>query len=235
LLLTPNALVRRFFRLTDRNDDVFPVGPAQGVITGGSFERLMIIGDRSAVGLGVHDHADGIGGQFAQHLATVRGGGIEWSAIELPRGRLGDAPALVTDLSAVIVTDVVVLMVGITDVLRLTSRGTWRTSLDDTLTKLDELLQNDAFIVVALVPPLEHLGGLSHLARFVAGSRARGFNRITREIVAAKPRSIAVAFPASLTPQLWQPWAQQRAYGTIYSRWAAALGDAVLALRRPVA
>jgi hypothetical protein len=235
LLLTPNALVRRFFRLTDQAPDVFPVGPAGGVLAGGSFERIMIIGDRSAVGLGVHDHADGIGGQFAQHLATARGGGIEWSGIRLPRGRIEDAPTFVAELSAVIVTDVVVLMVGITDVLRLTSRGTWRTSLDETLRKLDELLQNDAFIIVALVPPLEHLGGLSRLARIVAGSRASGFNRITREIVAARPRSIAVDFPAALNAQLWQPWAQQRAYATIYSRWAGALADAVLALRRPVA
>ncbi|CAN5401829.1 hypothetical protein BH09ACT1_BH09ACT1_20990 [soil metagenome] len=235
LLLTPNALVRRFFRLVDQNPDVFPAGPARGVIPGGSFERVMIIGDRSAVGLGVSDHADGIGGQLAQHLATARDGGIEWSAFQLPRGRIEDAPTFVAEHSAVIVTDVVVLMVGITDVLRLTSRGTWRTSLDDTLTKLDQLLQNDAFIIVALVPPLEHLGGLSRLARLAAGSRARGINRITRELVAAKPRSIAVDFPAALNARLWEPWAQQRAHGAIYARWAAALAGALLALRRPVA
>lgn len=235
MLFTPNAVVERFFRLTDQSEDVFPVGPAQGVVAGRSFERILVIGDRSAVGLGVHNHHEGIGGQFAQHLATARDGGVEWSAMRLPRGRIEDAPALVTELSAVIVTDVVVLMLGITDVLRLTSAGTWRAALDETLTKLDELLQNDAFIIVALVPPLEHLGGLSRVARIAAGNRARGFNRKTIELVAAKPRSIAVAFPAALNARLWEPWSRQTAYAEIYARWAAALAEAVLALRRPVA
>lgn len=194
----------------------------------------MVIGEGSAVGLGVLTHAESIGGQLAEQLALANLGGIEWSALRLPRGRLQDAPAAIDDLPAVIVTDVVVLMIGITDALRLTSHGTWRAALADTLSRLDHLLQNDAYILVAHIPPLEHLGGLSRLARIVAGSRARGLNRITRAVVGAKPRSIAVAFPAALNAQLWQPWSHQRAYADIYVRWSAALVAAVLARRRPV-
>ena len=97
-------------------------GTRQG---GGNSIRLLVLGESTGVGVGVTDQCDGLGVRVAEELARRTQARVEWHVV----GRTGATVAEVTssllhDLPGDL--DLVVVVFGANDTLRLRSRRAWR-------------------------------------------------------------------------------------------------------------
>lgn len=234
LRLAANAvhLVEFFFRRADRSGDIYPTDAPYGQVPGVDPDRIMVIGERGEISLGVVTHELSIAGYIAREHHQRTGRGCAWSVATLPGDSIDDGRALVTAHAAEIArTDVVIVLVGIIDCLTLTSAARWHRGLDEMLTALFDELPLDAHVAVAEIPPLGNAGSLSRAARLAAGYRSTLLNHRTRKLVRAHPRATAVPFPPELTDRLWVPQSQQERYTRTYALWSRSLMAACLEAR----
>jgi hypothetical protein len=223
------GFVEFFFRRTDGTGDIFPDDAPFGAVDGPDPERVLVLGESNAVGLGVTSHQLGMAGHFARLLAARTRRGIAWSAIAVPSSRLHSVRKTVeTQRELLTHTDVVVLLIGISDTLALTSTRSWTKYMGLTLDLLVDSVPSDATVLITLIPPMDNAGSISRGARFAAGLQARRFNRITRRLVSQRERCRTVPFPESLRQELWVPESREVPYVGMYSAWGAAAVSALL-------
>jgi hypothetical protein len=222
------AFVEFFFRRQDASGDIYPDDAGRGIVDGPAFDRIVIVGEGTAIGLGVSINALAMGAQLARKLSHATGKGVHWTSIGLDKYRLGSAPALIRDTPSIATVDLVIVMAGITDTLLLTSRRRWERAVEDTLAELDGVLSRDAVIVFAEIPPMDNAGSISRAARAASGHHAAALNKITRRLVFARKRVLSVAFPRSLREELWLPESRESPYANMYAIWANALVTAIL-------
>ena len=208
-------------------DDLYPFDVPSGVIPGPDPDRVVVLGEATAIGYGVLTHELGLAGQFARRLARSTGRGVEWSAHGIRDSRLRHAPELIAAISATLEhTDYVVLMAGIVDTLSLTTRAAWRRDLAATLDALLMHLPMDARVVIAEAPPLGRAAIISPLERLASTSQVRALNGVSRSVVADRPRCETVAFPDDLHQEMWSTRPLPASYAAMYGKWAAALAQA---------
>jgi hypothetical protein len=215
-------------RRRDRSGDIYPVDESAGRVPGPSPERVIVIGEATAVGYGVLTHELGMAAQFARQLSVSSGRGVDWSSTALPDNMIGSAPALVREMAAQIATaDVVIVVVGIVDTLSLTTSTAWGRHLAETLDELISHARPGAHILVPEIPPLSSAGAIPPLVRWASSHQARLLNSVSASVVALRPRVRTVGFPAGLDNQLWKTETCPAAYRTLYAAWAAAILDVV--------
>lgn len=199
---------------------VFPRDAGSGVVPGDDPQRIIVIGEATAVGFGVLSHELGMAGHFARQLARRTAHGVEWSTAPFADLTIHTAADTVCHPSRFADIDVVLLMIGVGDSIRLTPQRAWRRLLTEALDTLEEALPADARVLVAEVPPLRESGGLPEPWRAVAARHGRLLNRITAEVLAGRPRVAAVAFPRESVIHLGDPDSAQAS--RVYSTWARA-------------
>lgn len=217
------------FRRADASGDIYPEDSPSGSVLGPDPDRILFLGERGQMTLGVRTHALSLPAFLARQLAKRTQRGVTWSITDLPQSRLQHAPRIIETLEPKLRSvDVVVILVGITDTLRATSAAAWQEHLQGTLQALNGRLSKDARILVADIPPLDNAGSLSRPARVAAGIHGRTLNRRSRAVLADCPRSTAVPFPEELTESLWLPESVENRYTHTYRVWGAHLADAVV-------
>lgn len=230
--------VRKTFRLATFLDylarrgfetgNIYPDDEPSGRVVGPNHDRVMVIGEATAMGYGIRTHQLGVAAQFARRLSARTGRGAEWSTVGLPGNRLRSAPRVCAqEQTALAKTDIVILITGIVDTLTLTSTATWTQSLHATLTALQRELPVDARVLIAETPPLSSLGAINALARRASTHQAKLLNEATRTVVADYPQCFAVAFPPGIDQQMWRPESNAPAFAVVYGQWAQALLDAM--------
>ncbi|MBP2456832.1 hypothetical protein ABID70_002356 [Clavibacter michiganensis] len=219
-------------RRSDAAGDIVPDDDARGTVEGPDPARIAVVGETGMISLGVRTHQIALPAFLARHLARRTGRGVTWSIALLSGSRLRDAPAAIArvedDLAR---ADAVVLLAGITDVLRVTSARAWSRQMRDAIEALRARVPQDAWILVADIPPLDDAGSLSRPARLAAGLHAQALDRHTREVIAGLPSTRAVTFPEELTRALWQPESEESRYQRTYRSWGAHLSEALVAAR----
>ena len=224
----PIGFLEYVFRRTDTSGDIFPTDAAHGVVTGPNPERIIVLGESTAVGLGMLTHELGLAGHLARQYGVRTGRGVEWSTMGLPDRKLRSAVALIGDGTAredtvFESTDIVVVMAGIADTLSLTSARRWRTQLIAALDALQRELPQDGHVAIAEIPPMDNAGSISQTARRAAGAHARQLNEVTREVVAVRAGCSSIPFPQELQRSLWKPESQQASYLRMYTIWATGI------------
>lgn len=228
--------VEFFFRRADRAGDIYPDDEPYGQVPGVDPDRIMVMGERGEISLGVVTHELSIAGYIAREHHQRTGRGCAWSVATLPGDSIDDGRALVGGHAGDIAkTDLVVVLAGISDCLTLTSAARWHQGLDEMLTALFDHLPLDAHVAVAEIPPLENAGSLSRSARLAAGYRSTLLNHRTRKLLRSHPRATAVPFPPELTDRLWVPQSLQERYTRTYALWSRSLVAACLETRQLVA
>ncbi|CAQ00455.1 hypothetical protein ACR8AL_03890 [Clavibacter sepedonicus] len=220
------------YRRADASGDIHPDDAARGTVEGPDSDRIAVVGETGMISLGVRTHQISLPAFLARHHATRTGRGVDWSIAPLPSSRLREAPAVIAraegDLAG---ADAVVLLAGITDVLRVTSTRAWRRHMRGALDALRVHVPGEAWILVADIPPLDNAGSLSRPARVAAGAHAQALNRHTREVVDGLPFTRAVTFPDELTRALWRPEGEESRYQRTYRSWGAHLSEALVDAR----
>ncbi|GAB2983568.1 SGNH/GDSL hydrolase family protein [Frigoribacterium salinisoli] len=214
-------LAELFFRRADVSGDIYPDDAAKGVVPGPEADRVVVMGERGEISLGVVTNELSMAGFLAREQHEATGRGVEWSIAMLQRDSVADARAAAArravDLAR---TDLVVLMVGISDALRLVPGARWERHVREAVEALFDQLPCDARVAIAEIPPLDNAGSLSRAARVAAGQRAAALNRRTRAVAADHPRLVVVPFPRELTERLWVPQSEELRYTRTYAVWS---------------
>ncbi|CCE74558.1 SGNH/GDSL hydrolase family protein [Clavibacter nebraskensis] len=199
---------------------VFPRDAASGVVPGDFPHRVLVIGEATAVGMGVLSHELGMAGHFSRQLSRRTGRGVEWATRPFSDLTIHTAAGAVRDRALLDGVDVVLLMVGVGDSIRLTPQRVWRRLLCGAIEDLARGLPEGARVLIPEVPPLNESVGIPSPWRAVAARHARLLNRITAEIVASRPDADAVPFPGESVIDLGDPDAAQAS--RVYASWSRA-------------
>ena len=223
------GFIEFLFRRRDSTGDIYPVDAVAGIVAGQRPLGLLVIGEGTAMGLGVATHALAPAAQTARRLARIANRGVSWSALGFPDARLRSAGALTADPSNFAGVDVVIVMAGIVDTLCMTPVGEWKNQLATLLDDLDGLLPADGRVIVAQIPPMDNAGSISRAARLAAGLHARRVNAATSAVVAGRRNVTVTAFPSELAQDLWVPKSEEGAYRQMYAVWADAFAESITA------
>lgn len=181
--------------------------------------RLLVLGESTAVGVGVTDQRDGLGVRVAEELARRTGGGVEWYVV----GRTGATVAEVTagllhDLPSEL--DLVVVVFGVNDTLRLRSPRAWRRHIVRLIDAVTPSLGPTGRIAVLGVPDFATLPALPQPLRTVLHRHALALDRELQSLIA--PRTGCVHVPAMpLPPGDYLSHDRFHPNAAAYSVWAA--------------
>ncbi|RIJ51057.1 SGNH/GDSL hydrolase family protein [Clavibacter lycopersici] len=205
---------------------VFPRDAASGAVPGDSPQRVLVIGEATAVGMGVLSHELGLAGHFSRQLARRTGRGVEWETRPFADLTIHTAAGTVRDRSLLAGVDVVLLMVGVGDSIRLTPQRTWRRLLCAAIDDLCRGLPDGARVLIPEVPPLHASVGIPAAWRAVAARHARLLNRVTAEVVESRADAQSVPFPGESVMHLGDPDAAQAS--RVYAAWSRAFVERLL-------
>jgi len=152
-----------------------PVGPQQGTVGRGPRLRVLLVGDSSAVGVGVDHPRDALAGQLMPLIAKACGARVEWRL--LARSGLNSAQTLkLLQQTGPLWADLAVLATGVNDVIdQVPSQRAvaQRESLVNWLRNASGVQH----VVVCPLPPIHQFSGLPQPLRWVAGCDARRHNQ----------------------------------------------------------
>ncbi|MEL6347472.1 MAG: SGNH/GDSL hydrolase family protein [Myxococcota bacterium] len=159
-------------------------GPRQGQLpftAAGPAERILMVGESPAAGVGARHHRESLVGCFAARWGALRERTIDWqvvarngmTAARTRRELLPDVPRRRTD--------VIVIVLGVNDTMRLTPVPIWRAQMTGLFDDLRERC-GPAPIVVSAVPPMQRFPALPSPLREVLGLRARLLDQHLQEI-----------------------------------------------------
>jgi lysophospholipase L1-like esterase len=223
---------RRVRRVTPRLPPA--AGPQEGTIgTGPDPLRLAVVGESTAMGVGVPEHAVGLAGQTARALGRAVGRPVRWRVL----GRSGaTARALLKEFiepAPPLEADVVVVILGVNDTLGFSSPRRWTGALDALLASLRRR-SAQAPVVVAAVPPMQHFPAFPSPLRHVLGLRAHVLDRAAIRWAGERPRVAHVPYPHSERKEIPDIFCSDGFHPSAmgYERWSAALAAAAATLLR---
>jgi hypothetical protein len=212
------------FRRSDAAFDVFPDDAAEGTVSGVGTDRVWFVGERGELSLGVRTHELSLPAFFARRRAARSGRGTAWSIASAPSSSVRQLPSIVEEHRGHLrECELAVVMVGITDALRVMPPDRWEQHLRDTVAALLDALPPTARVLVGEIPPLDNAGSLSRAARVAAGVHGRALNARTRAVAEDHARVDVVGFPEELTRSVWRPEAEEHRYRDTYAVWGAHL------------
>jgi lysophospholipase L1-like esterase len=197
MLLAP-VLVRQGSRVR-RQTVVLPeaAGDRSGLAGGGGSGaplHLLVVGDSSAAGVGVAQQSEALASRLAVEIAGRRGRAVAWQLA----ARTGATASTTTRelLPALRGSyDLVVLVLGVNDTLRLRSRARWREQITLVVDALQPKLAPQAKVLLAGVPDLGAFPALPQPLRAVLGWHAQGLDGELRRL--ADRRSGVLHIPAA--------------------------------------
>ena len=186
--------------------------------------RLMIVGESTAAGVGAAHQRDGIAASLAADLARRHGRAVTW-AVSARTGATADATAQDLLRSVGGDQDLVVVVLGVNDTVRLHSRRHWRGQMTRILDALQPRLAADGQIVLAGVPDLGAFPALPQPLRAVLGWHARALDDELRNIAARRSGVLHVPSPALGDAAFAEDGFHPNA--DAYARWSHHLVDSV--------
>ncbi|MCC4308186.1 MAG: SGNH/GDSL hydrolase family protein [Alcanivorax sp.] len=162
--------------------------------------RLLLVGESTAVGVGVREHHQGLGGQLARALHRQLGRPVTWR-VDGVNGiraaalatRLADRPAPDVDL--------VVVSLGVNDTTGLTSPRRYQQALGRLIATLRRKRPHLPVALLA-VPPMQHFTALPRPLRDLLGARAGRLDRAQQALAARLSDVHALTYPAVADPSL---------------------------------
>ncbi len=162
--------------------------------------RILIFGTGPAVGWGVLSHELALPGSLARVLSAHTGRGVDADVIVRPLLTAGAALKTIpdTELSRY---DAIVVILGVTDARRLTSRRTWRRNMRALSDLLIQSSSPATEIFLVGIPPIRSIPNYDNFPGGIAARHAESLNRVTKRVSKTLPRTHFVPLPAtSVTP-----------------------------------
>jgi hypothetical protein len=219
-------IVEFVFKRRDAAGDIYPDDPDHGVVPGPDPERVVFLGERGELSLGVRTHELSLPAFFARHRAAQTGRGVRWSIAAPPSSSVRDAPAVVVEHGHELPgCDHVVVLLGITDSLLVIPPSVWEEQLRLTVDTLLQALPPRSRITFGDIPPLDNAGSLSAPARIAAGIQGRALNDRMKLVAEDYATVSVVDFPEELTRSVWRPESEEHRYRDTYKVWGRHLAS----------
>lgn len=176
-------------------------GPCTGVVNKpGLPVRLLLVGESTAAGVGVANHAQGLVGQTARTLARLTERPVQWRA----HGRRGiTAQAAHDGLLPTLPKapwHIVVIALGVNDVVRLRSPARWRRDVGRLVAGVRARTGHPP-VLLAGVPPIGQFPALPEPLRTVLGWRGQLLDQATRHLTAETQTMTHVPAPRPERPE----------------------------------
>jgi lysophospholipase L1-like esterase len=215
------ALRSRIPRLPEAAGPKFGVVPS---VAAAQSVRLVVVGESTAVGVGVELLDQGIPAHLSRALAGASGRAIEWQVWGKNGATAARCLRELRQCSGRF--DAAVVLLGVNDVFRLTSVQSWRGNLAELIRVLHER-HGCQSVLLSSVPPIQHFPALPQPLRSVLGTRASLLDHHLRIVAQAHPRVsyCAVEFPSDTT-LVAEDGVHPSALG--YREWAEQLAIALL-------
>lgn len=198
-------------------------GDREGRVHGpGSALELAVVGDSTAVGVGVERSRDSLAARLAEEIAERAERSVRWRAVGRPGARAAHLVGMIEELGR---ADLVVVTVGVNDVTALTRLDRWRDDLEAVIDRLER--RGVERTVLAGLPPMGTFPALPRPLRDWIGVRSRMLDDALGEVVAERPGVRRLRFDGAvrrgaMAPDGYHPGVEG------YAGWARAL--AALAL-----
>ncbi len=204
----------------------FPVDEPEFEDPGPHPDHLAFVGSIAVSGYGVLHHGMKTSSRTAQQVACERRRGCTWTEVTTPTLTAAGAAALPSLVPAG--TDAVMLLIGITDVLLVTSPGDWGAALERIAERVRDEAGCATGVVVAGIPPMAEFRPIPPVAARRLTRQIDGLNAVSQELAERTPGMTYVPFPrwdvGSLFIQDAMSWA------TMHRLWASAVTPAVISL-----
>jgi lysophospholipase L1-like esterase len=173
-----------------------PGGRPSGTVGQGAREvRLLVVGESSAVGVGVRRYEETLAAHIAAIYSERAQCVVHWAAV-------GQAGATVDRLLSLLAqqppealkADIVVMAIGVNDVLRLRSPWSWRRSLRS-LIDLLEVSTGCQLMLLSPIPPLWKFALLPVPLRYFVGTQALMLDLVSQTVVARDARVRHLSIP----------------------------------------
>jgi lysophospholipase L1-like esterase len=141
--------------------------------------RLTVLGDSAAAGVGAKRHADALAGHLGTEIARRTGQQVSWHVVARNAATTRDVVDRDLVPKMTYPTDLVVVVVGVNDL------RSYRLICDfrrDTRALIDSIRRRTGPIPIILagIPPLQHMPGLPRALRAILGLRARAMDDVLR-------------------------------------------------------
>lgn len=179
-------------------------GVRDGTVDGppGTTLRLLVLGESTAVGVGVSDQRDALGFRLAVDLARIHNTRVVWHVV----GRTGaDVRAVTSQLLGDLPgeLDLIVVVLGVNDTLRLSSPRAWRTEVTRLVITLRPRLLPGGRIALLGVPDFGAIPALPRPLRTVLCRHGRVLDRELVRIATDDPRVVHVPAPPLPTDDVY--------------------------------
>lgn len=185
---------RRTLRLPEASGE-----PSGQYGTGRVSQRLLVVGESTAAGVGVDHHREGLASQLAALLAQD-GGAVRWHTLGVNGIRMAALIDTLT-ITPLPACDAIFISMGVNDTTGLTSRANYRKQLSTLIARLKQQ-QPDACLYVLAVPPMHRFTALPAPLRQVLGWRARLLDRQQRRLAEETPGVHYLGYPPLSDPAL---------------------------------
>lgn len=151
--------------------------------------RLALLGDSSAAGVGAPDHQTALAGQTAATVAALTGRPLSWRVIArsgaTTRRVREDLVDRITDPHTRWKPNLVLVVVGVNDVIRLRRPKTFRREAEHLTAAIRRRLGTPVPVLLAGLPPVHRFRAIPAPVRLLLGAHARRcdrqFMRVARE------------------------------------------------------
>jgi lysophospholipase L1-like esterase len=207
-------------------------GPTTGVSPGRQPAlRLTVLGDSAAAGVGAKRHDEALAGYLGVQVAERTGREISWRVVARSGAKTRDVYRdLVPKLTDP--TDIIIVVVGVND---LKSYRFIRDFRRDTRTLIGAIHRTagPVPIVLAGIPPFQHMPGLPRPMRTILGLRGRAMDDVLRRV--ARHDASLRHIPLATQPRMGADMFTEDGFhlsSAGYRRWAELIADAVAAASR---
>lgn len=193
LLLAPfvipqgSALRRDIVRLPP------PPEPWMGGSNSADAPQLLVVGDSTAVGIGVDTVQESLAGQLVRRMNSSGGRGVGWRVVGTSGATSGEVLERHRSEMLGEAADVAVVLVGWNDALKLRPVAAFEADLDALLKALVE--GNPGIRIIVVAPPVfARFAVLPQPLRFVLGVHARALTRAAARVAARNRCGVALGF-----------------------------------------
>lgn len=173
-----------------------PAGPRAGTFGVGPDLRVLIVGDSSAVGVGVQHQDEALSGQTVRRLAKEYT--VHWRVIAKSGATAGDTIKRLRK-AEIAQYDIAITALGVNDAKNGVSSKAWQTNYA-TVLRILETRFGVGHITACGLPPIHDFPLLPHPLRGALATRTRYFDALLQGIVAGRPNTSFLPMPKSVDP-----------------------------------
>jgi len=211
---------------------VYPNDANEGTVPGPDPQRVVVLGDWNARGVGITTYELSLAAGVARDVAARTSRGASWKSLTIDDFRVVGVPAAVADdVAAFSGADIVILVLGAAEAMSFDPAREWRENLGVAIEVLLGAMDDRGCLVIAEIPPLGNLGVVSTFVGRELGLQIAALNSVTRDLAEHYSQVAACPFPKELAAVRWETDGAVLPFARTNAVWARSMVDSLLGVR----